>query len=114
MQSLCSIYFILDVAIQLKDGSSDMTGRVAVKKYGVWGRVCSDFWDDNDATVACRQTGHMGGVSYRHNFAGNGPYFYNELRCIGNETRLEDCVTGTAKCQYTVDSGVLCYNSRGR
>ena len=51
--------------IRLRDGPNRSEGRVEVCARTFmnvlrWGTVCSDRWDKNDATVACRQLGLPG------------------------------------------------------
>ena len=43
--------------VRLQGGTSS-TGRVEVCVNGTWGTLCSDFWDNNDATVVCNQLGY--------------------------------------------------------
>ena len=43
---------------QVTEGQMENEGRVEFCSSGRWGLVCYDGWDNNDATVVCRQLGY--------------------------------------------------------
>ena len=80
----------------------------------MWGTICDDFWDFNDARVVCHQLGFPSVVRptrFASFGSGTGPIHLDNVMCLGNETRLEDCShngIGIHNCFHFEDAGVVC------
>ncbi|XP_068136726.1 neurotrypsin [Hyperolius riggenbachi] len=85
---------------------------VEVYVNGAWGTICSSHWDDNDASVICRQL-ELGnkGEAKKIAVSGRVPGIWNDVRCRGNEENILLCekhiwLGGT--CPKDVAAAVTC------
>ncbi|XP_052281888.1 deleted in malignant brain tumors 1 protein-like isoform X1 [Dreissena polymorpha] len=113
--SQCFNETVEDTKVRLVDGPNNHSGRVEVFMTGAnqWGTICDDYWDDPDAIVVCRQLGFYGGQALKKApyGQGTGPIWFDNLKCIGNESKIGDCGhrgIGTHNCNHTEDVGVIC------
>ncbi|XP_078616873.1 scavenger receptor cysteine-rich domain-containing protein DMBT1-like [Branchiostoma floridae x Branchiostoma japonicum] len=105
--------------IRLVGGSSPNEGRVEVRPADsvVWGTVCDDNFEFNDATVICRMLGYPGYETYHHDAhfgQGTGPIYMDDLHCTGMEISLFDCPYsgwGSHNCGHHEDVSVDCLTS---
>ncbi|XP_047557598.1 deleted in malignant brain tumors 1 protein-like [Lutra lutra] len=100
--------------LRLVGGSGRCSGRVEVLHRGVWGTVCDDLWDLNEAEVVCRQLGCGRAVSAlgkAHFGPGSGNIFLDNLQCSGVEHYLGQCAhSGWSEhnCGHHEDASVIC------
>lgn len=96
------------------DGHLEGQGHVELLYAGVWGSVCDDGFDLNDANVVCRELGYSGAEN-AHALAQFGLadrfIHLDDLSCYGNETQLDDCpnvVWGVHNCFAIEAASVTC------
>ncbi|XP_032443366.1 immunoglobulin superfamily member 1-like [Xiphophorus hellerii] len=112
-----SSYSASDNLIRLVGSNEPCSGRVEINHNGVWGTVCDDGWDLNDAEVACRQLGYgpaLGAPQAAQFGQGTGQIWLDDLVCSGSETSLDVCGHsgfGIHNCGHGEDAGVICSNS---
>ena len=98
--------------IRLVDGANEYSGRLEIQYYGAWGTICSFNFNFNSANVACKSLGFVRAVSFTTSArSGSGEVWLSNVRCIGNETLLEQCSHrgfGNNFCSYRRDVGVDC------
>ena len=99
--------------IRLANGGANY-GRVEVFYKGIWGTVCDDYWDLNDAHVVCRQLGFPSASSAPPSAQygqGTDPMWLDDVQCNGGEASLFDCTHrgwGVVGCSHTEDASVVC------
>ncbi|XP_063418227.1 semaphorin-5B-like [Mytilus trossulus] len=90
----------------------DNSKRLEIYYNGVWGTVCDDDFDDNDARVVCRQLGFSNGISLGNAVDdGSGTTWLDDMKCTGSESKLKYCSHagwGVEDCKHEEDVGVLC------
>ncbi|XP_028408889.1 scavenger receptor cysteine-rich type 1 protein M130-like [Dendronephthya gigantea] len=111
-------HVFLDKSIRLRGPSRlNGTGRVEILYLGIWGTICDDNWDINDARVACRQLGYWNALRAlrgRDVPSGSGQIWLDEVGCTGTEQNLESCPHnddvgwGSHDCDHSEDAGVGC------
>ena len=110
---------MLIILVRLVNGSTQYEGRVEVYYNGVWGTVCDDGWDFNDAKVVCRElfyTSPIAARSKEYYGQGSGQIWLDNLKCNGNEITIGECPHagwGMHDCEHSEDAGVECYPENG-
>ena len=81
------------MTLRLRGSHLPNMGRIEVYYAGSWGTIYASGWDNNDATVACRQLGYsLASMSgYRLFCSDDVPVWFTNFRCLGNETLLDQC-----------------------
>ena len=103
--------------IRLVGGSSGIEGRVEIFYGGVWGTVCDDGWNLNDASVVCRMLGYDGATDSpccARFGQGSGSILLDDVQCSGTEDNLGECEHrsfGEHNCGHYEDAGVICYET---
>ena len=88
-------------------------GRLEVCYNNEWGTVCSDGWNNSDATVACKQLGYYDYIDYNSTASnGSGSVWLTYLNCSGVESSLFCCATSPIEennCNSSEDVIIKCY-----
>nr|XP_054591779.1 putative DMBT1-like protein [Nothobranchius furzeri] len=110
---------LVDYPIRLVKGKEKCSGRVEIFYSGSWGTVCDDYWDMNDAKVACSQLGCgpvVNATTQAYFGEGTGQIWLDDVGCLGMETSLTRCSNrgfGTHNCVHGEDAGVVCESKIG-
>ncbi|GLC43450.1 hypothetical protein PLESTB_001558500 [Pleodorina starrii] len=111
-------------AVRLRDSDNLDWGRVEFCHAGQWGSICHDGWDDQEATVVCRQLGYPYGTALKGRLAGGssppGPegmeIWLQQVNCSGSEASLADCPRlvpiGSTVCSHRADAGAACSRAK--
>ena len=110
---------IIFCIVRLVNGPTKYEGRVEIYHNGVWGTVCDDGWDLNDAQVVCNELGFgtASAVIHRAIYGqGIGPIWLSYLNCVGTEWSIANCSHrgwGVHHCSHWEDVSVKCTCTEG-
>ena len=107
-------YNNVGLPVRLTNGRNEKEGRVEIYWNNQWSTVCDDLWDDNDATVICKQLGYSRGSARVSAYfgEGNGLILLDDVNCNGREHNVFVCghrYFGDHDCGHQDDAGVVCY-----
>ena len=100
--------------VRLVGGPTEYEGRVEVFYNGVWGTVCDDDWDLNDAQVVCTELGLGKATAALHTAfygRGSGQIWLDNVNCLGTEETIRNCSHrgwGIENCFHLEDASVNC------
>ena len=102
-------------SVRLADGGANF-GRVKVCVNGIWGTVCDDIWDINNANVVCRQLGFpsaSSGLCCANYGMGINNIWMDDVSCQGSEDSLFECThsptwASNYRCIHREDASVVC------
>ena len=90
---LMDVHVDMSPNIRLSNGSDHLEGVLEVFHDGVWGTVCDDGWDSQEAKVVCRQLslGTPVFVPLTHIKTELRKVWLDDLFCTGEEAHFFDC-----------------------
>ncbi|WAR29778.1 SRCRL-like protein [Mya arenaria] len=105
--------------VRLANGSvfrNGVQGRLEILHDGVWGTMCDDEFDENEAKVACKMI-DLKFVNYEYFEVayygrGTGMIWLDNIKCDGDEHSLFNCpeaFIGKHNCVHGEDIGIKCW-----